>query len=207
MSTQPELRNELAAKQAALVRTLMSGGDMPPDFDTRLLQAAAVSLARKRARSVARCWPDLSRSLGERFSELFASYAKTTVLPRQGGPLADGRGFAYWLAARNELTEAGQREALGVDIRYRPIGCGMGSGLFFAAVNRLNQPITYLRRKKESRPSRPLHTTGLTLRNWPTLKMAWLRPSRRLAVAMWLPGLGPFWFRLSMPSVIARNLP
>src|SRR5437016_1395615 len=52
------------------------------------------------------------------FLERFAQFAATATIPRQGGPLADGRAFARYLERRGELTEEGRLEALAVDVRY-----------------------------------------------------------------------------------------
>jgi hypothetical protein len=118
MSPTPEARTRLAAQQAALVSALMGAGEAPAEFDAARLHAASRSLACKRARAVARAWPSLARDLAQRFSSLFAAYAAVTSLPRHGGPVADGRAFAQWLAVRNELPEAGQLQALAIDLRY-----------------------------------------------------------------------------------------
>jgi hypothetical protein len=118
MSQSAKARAQLAAQQAVLVNALMVHGEPPPDFDAARLRAAAASLARKRARATARAWPGLARALGRRFGGLFAAYAEAAALPRQGGPLADGRAFARWLAARGELPEAGLLQALAVDLRH-----------------------------------------------------------------------------------------
>jgi hypothetical protein len=96
----------------------MAQGELPAGFDEVRVHAAANSLERKRARVVARAWPSLSRALGQRFDELFAVYAKAMPAPRENGPLADGRAFANWLAAKGELPEAGRLQALAVDLRY-----------------------------------------------------------------------------------------
>jgi len=118
MSLAAEARARLAAQQAVLVTALMSRGELPADFDAVRVRAAATSLARKRARATARAWPGLARDLGVRLGGLFAAYAKAATLPRKGGPLADGRAFASWLAARGELPEPGRLQALAVDLRY-----------------------------------------------------------------------------------------
>jgi hypothetical protein len=118
MSLSADARARLAAQQAALVTALMARGEPPADFDAVRLRATAVALARKRARAAARAWPGVARTLGLRFGGLFAAYAEAATLPRQGGPLADGRAFARWLAARGELPEAGRLQALAVDLRY-----------------------------------------------------------------------------------------
>jgi hypothetical protein len=161
MSLSAEVRARLAAEQAALVAALVGGDGAPPGFEAARLRLAAAALARKRARAAARAWPGLARALGERFGGLFAAYAGAAPLPREGGPLADGRAFARWLAARDELPEAGRLQALLVDLRY-------AAGL-----------------------------DGLVPRRWPSCRIAWLRRSRRLLVAVCLPWLGVR--RLSIP--------
>jgi hypothetical protein len=100
------------------VSALVAQEELPAGFDAVRLRVAAASLARKRARAAARAWPGLARSLGRGFGELFAAYAEAVPLPRDGGPLADGRAFARWLAARGQLPEAGRLQALAVDLRY-----------------------------------------------------------------------------------------
>jgi hypothetical protein len=119
MSLSPEARAQLKLQQAALVTALMAQGEPPPEFDAVRLSAAAATLVRKRARAVARAWPGMARALGRRFGRLFGSYAEAAKLPRVGGPLADGRAFARWLAAQGELPEACRLQALTVDLRYK----------------------------------------------------------------------------------------
>jgi hypothetical protein len=118
MSLPAETRARLAAEQATLVAALVGRGAAPPGFDAWRVSVTAAALARKRARAAARAWPGLARALGRRFGEVFAAYADAAPLPREGGPLADGRAFARWLAARGELPEAGRLQALAVDLRY-----------------------------------------------------------------------------------------
>jgi hypothetical protein len=118
MSLSAEAKAALLAQQSALVSALLAEGEPPAGFDEERLCAAGASLARKRARAAARAWPRLNQALGRRFCELFADYAAATSLPRDGGPLADGRAFARWLAVRGQLPEAGLIEALAVDLRY-----------------------------------------------------------------------------------------
>lgn len=125
MSQSIEGRPSLATQQAALVAALLAGGEAPPGFDAEQLRAAGASLARKRTQAVARAWPGLARGLGHRFAERFVAYARTTPLPRHGGPLADGRLFARWLAARGELPDVARLQALGIDLRYRITSKGM----------------------------------------------------------------------------------
>jgi hypothetical protein len=118
MSLSAAERAGLAAQQTALVSALLAGGEVPGGFDTQRVRATADALARKRERSVARAWPELARDLGERFHDLFAAYAVATPLPAHGGPLADGRLFAGWLARRGELPESSRLQVLAVDLRY-----------------------------------------------------------------------------------------
>lgn len=130
MSLSAEARARLAAEQAALVAALVGRGAPPEGFDARRVGLAAASLAWKRARAAARAWPGLARALGGRFGKVFAAYAGAAPLPRQGGPLADGRAFARWLAARGKLPEAGRLQALAVDLRYanNPDGLALRRG-------------------------------------------------------------------------------
>ena len=111
-------RGRLATQQATLVSSLLGRTAAPDKIDIVRFRAAAMALARKRARSVARAWPGVTRDLGRRFGGLFAAYAAEAQLPEVGGPLADGRRFVHWLAARGELSEASQLQALAVDLHY-----------------------------------------------------------------------------------------
>jgi hypothetical protein len=67
---------------------------------------------------VARTWPTLARELGERFASQFAAYAGPSALPEFGGPLADGRAFARWLAQRGQLPAACRSQVFAVDLRF-----------------------------------------------------------------------------------------
>src|SRR5262245_2073419 len=118
-------RARLGQMQAALMGALAGAATPPAGFDPIRLQAAARSLAAKRRRAVARAWPNLTAALGDRFGERFAAFAAQTPLPRWGGALADGRAFARWLLARQELPEAARLELLAVDLRYRARADGL----------------------------------------------------------------------------------
>jgi hypothetical protein len=120
----PEARARLAEAQARLMQAL-SGGAAPADFDAERIRATAQALANKRARAAARAWPALAGALGDDFDRRFAEYAAEHSLPAEGGPLADGRGFAAHLAARGELPDEGRLEAFGVDLRYRRSADGL----------------------------------------------------------------------------------
>lgn len=111
-------RAVLAAQQAELMLALAGDAPAPPGFDTERLHATATALARKRARSAARAWPDLDAALGEKFNERFAEYASQQPLPGTGGPLADGRAFVDFLTAQGALPDEGRIEALRVDLHH-----------------------------------------------------------------------------------------
>ena len=120
-----DTRARLAQEQAALVTALAGHAAAPPGFDLDRIHAAAASLANKRRRAVARAWPVLAESLGDRFAERFDGYAQSAPLPRLGGPLADGRAFLRWLEAMGEMPEACRLPALAVDLRYRSVATGL----------------------------------------------------------------------------------
>jgi hypothetical protein len=117
MSTE-EARVRLAVMQTELVRTLTGQGGASNGLQGARLQATARALRTKRARAVARAWPGLAGDLGDRFAERFAAFAAGTLLPHNGGAVADGRAFARWLARSGELGERGRLEAMAVDLRY-----------------------------------------------------------------------------------------
>jgi hypothetical protein len=121
----PDARERLADMQAELVQTLVGQGRAPADFDAARLKAAAYALASKRARAVMQAWPALTHALGESFSERFAAYGLVSPLPLHGGPLADGRAFARYLAGSGELPDAGRMEALLVVLRFRFTAMGL----------------------------------------------------------------------------------
>jgi hypothetical protein len=120
-----ENRRRLAAEQGRLLRALAGEGPAPAGFDPSRLRASAAALRRKRARAAARAWPGLARALGEEFETRFTDFAARTPLPREGGPLADGRAFAAELAARGELPDEGRLEALAVDLHHRKTAGGL----------------------------------------------------------------------------------
>ena len=105
--------------QAQLVRALVEGADAPADFDRERLTAAAEALLLKRARTVAREWPQLAGALGGEFAAHFAAYGRANPLSQAGSPLADGRAFTDWIKRAGLLTDEGRLEALAFDARYR----------------------------------------------------------------------------------------
>jgi hypothetical protein len=104
-------RQSLADQQARLVAALTAGAAPPAAFDPAQLSAAVRSLYRKRARAVAKTWPALAASLGDRFDDLFAAYAIAHPLPVDGA-LADGHVFADHLRRANELPDPARVELL-----------------------------------------------------------------------------------------------
>jgi hypothetical protein len=103
----------LATRQARLVDALTSGKPVPDGFDLRKVDAARVALLRKRAGEVARQWPMLAASFGERWKPSFAAWA--AARPTQGS-LRDGWDLARDLLSRDALPatageELAEREA------------------------------------------------------------------------------------------------
>jgi hypothetical protein len=124
--------DRLAADYAAVALAVTGAGDVLDGFDAARVAVTRDALMNKRVRAVARAWPGLARELGDEFSARFAAFARSTPLPSSGGPLADGRAFAQTLEQRGELRDAGRREALAVDLRYRAVPGGLtprGRGL------------------------------------------------------------------------------
>ena len=113
-----EARQRLANLQCALAKALTSGLAPPAGFDAGRVEEAAQALARKRCRSVAKAWPALTRALGEGFEVRFAAFAAANSLPEDGGPLADGRAFARFLAMAGGLPEESRLEVMAVDLSY-----------------------------------------------------------------------------------------
>ncbi|WP_433614589.1 hypothetical protein ACQP2P_08940 [Dactylosporangium sp. CA-139114] len=98
----------LAAQQAALVASLVAGGELPPGFDGPAVQATRVALRRKRAGEVARTWPMLAASYGRSWPATFAAWAQGRP---PNGSLRDGWDFARAMGpalpelAREELAQ------------------------------------------------------------------------------------------------------
>jgi hypothetical protein len=105
-------RAELAARQAALVAALVSGGEVPDGVDAGRLAVARRALLRKRAGEVAAAWPWLAASMrpdsgGHGWTASFVVWAPRRP-PR--GSLRDGWDFARDLAAAGRLAPLGQVE-------------------------------------------------------------------------------------------------
>jgi hypothetical protein len=109
-------RPELAARQAALVAALVTGGEVPDGVDAGHLAVARSALMRKRAGEVAATWPLLAASVGHGFIANFAEWAATRP---PYGSLRDGWDFARDLAAARRLAPFGQEELAAREVTWR----------------------------------------------------------------------------------------
>ena len=118
----PEERRNLAEQQAGLVRGLAGQSGLPAGFNRNHLATAAASLLAKRRRGVERTWPGLAESLGDRFRQVFAQYARSHPLPAEGAH-ADGREFAHYLLQTNALADDGRLQLFLAELGpRRPVG-------------------------------------------------------------------------------------
>ncbi|MGH3717734.1 MAG: hypothetical protein ACRDRI_02640 [Pseudonocardiaceae bacterium] len=109
-------RAELAARQAALVAALVSGGPVPDGLDAERLAIARRALLRKRAAAVAAAWPLLAASMERGWTESFVVWA--AGLPPNGS-LRDGWDLARDLAATGRLAPLGQEELAARESTWR----------------------------------------------------------------------------------------
>jgi hypothetical protein len=105
-----ELRARLAARQAELISALY-GGPPAEGLDPRLVTLTSDSLARKRARAVARAWPALARALGPGLADQFTAFARVTP-PPEGGALADGLAFSQVITRQRRLPDDARIEGM-----------------------------------------------------------------------------------------------
>jgi hypothetical protein len=109
-------RDELAARQAALVAALVAGAQVPAGLDAERVRIQAAALLRKRGRSVAGAEPELAAALGPDFSAAFAAYA--TGRPKEGCSADDAAGFArYLLKSRHASDDGVRRVARRITVR------------------------------------------------------------------------------------------
>ncbi|MFI9641532.1 hypothetical protein ACIG87_15945 [Micromonospora sp. NPDC051925] len=97
----------LAARQAALVATLVAGAPMPAGFAADRVDAARLALLRKRAGEVARHWPLLATGLGDAWWRTFRDWAAGRPT---AGSLRDGWDLARDLRKRGALPPLGAEE-------------------------------------------------------------------------------------------------
>lgn len=121
MRSLAENRAKLGARQASMVAALVTGAKVSEPIDALRLDAAARALRRKRQRALVHAWPGLASPAREHFD----AYAAENPLPRNGGPLADGRRFAAWLNQRGEMPDRCRLQVLSVDLRYISIANGL----------------------------------------------------------------------------------
>ena len=104
-----DARATLAASQGRLVAALGGKAVPPAGFDAARVELTGRTLLAKRRKGVARTWPALAASLGDRFAQRFSAYA-TDAPPHPGGPAADGNSFARWLDLTRQLPAAAVAE-------------------------------------------------------------------------------------------------
>ncbi|WP_117210408.1 hypothetical protein [Allorhizocola rhizosphaerae] len=120
--------DDLARRQAELVRALVAGGAAPEGFDAGRVAIARKALLRKRARNVRREWPCLAAQYGDGWEQVFSAWADGR--PTQGA-LSDG----YEFARANLPTDPGARVELMVyEARSRAFAVRIGQRALVVAV-------------------------------------------------------------------------
>jgi hypothetical protein len=103
-------REDLAARQAALVAALVAGAPPPDGLDAERVRIQSVALLRKRGRSVAHAEPELAQALGREFGPAFAAYA--TGRPQAGCTADDAGEFARFLLKSEHARDAEVRRVV-----------------------------------------------------------------------------------------------
>lgn len=98
-------REELAARQAQLLRALLADGDPPPGFTAEALTREANALRAKRRRVTALLRPDVAQELGDQYSAAFDAFARTHPKSVETRARQDANDFAAWAIAEGLLTE------------------------------------------------------------------------------------------------------
>lgn len=107
----------LGLAQVALVRALVSDGEVPSGFDSERVQAAAAALRRKELRAAAKAWPALWREL-----EAEASSTPGPSIPGRGNGLLTGYLVACERRARGALGDAALLELHAFELRWKVKG-------------------------------------------------------------------------------------
>lgn len=90
-------RDELAARQRALVAALVAGAEAPDGVDRDRVRVQAAALLRKRGRGVAHAAPDLAAALAPSFGAVFEEYARGRTGPPPHRAADDAVEFARYL--------------------------------------------------------------------------------------------------------------
>ena len=103
------MRDELAARQRALVRALLVGDPVPAGFDAHRVGVEAAALRSKRRSIAAALRPDLADLLGDRFRPLFDTWASEHPKPDDLSFRADLDRFETWLHEGGHLSRPRRR--------------------------------------------------------------------------------------------------
>jgi len=119
-------RDDLAARQVALVRALLAGDPIPAGFDAHRVGVEAAALRSKRRGIAARLRPDLADRLDDRFRPLFDTWAAGHPKPADLSFRADLDRFESWLHAEGHLQRRRRRPwrraaLLDRSLRERPV--------------------------------------------------------------------------------------
>lgn len=109
-------REQLAARQAALVAALVTGGQVPDGVDAGRLAIARRALLRKRAGEVAAVWPLLAATVGHTWAASFAAWAAGRP---PSGSLRDGWDLARDLATAGRLAPPAREELAERELSWR----------------------------------------------------------------------------------------
>lgn len=90
-------RDDLAARQFALVSALVAGGPAPDGVDRERVRIQALALLKKRSRAVARHAPEQAAELGPGFWAAFRAYDSARTGPPPDCSHCDSRLFAEFL--------------------------------------------------------------------------------------------------------------
>ena len=110
-------RDELGARQSALVAALVAGAAAPAGVDAERVRIQATALLRKRGRGVAHAEPELAAALGQSFGAAFAGYARG--LPQEGCSADDAAAFARYLLSSQHRRNREVRQAARHIVRAR----------------------------------------------------------------------------------------
>ena len=113
-----EARARVARDQEMLVSALVANGPVPAGFVAARIHSAARSLQRKRLRTLKHAWPVLAKAFTSTLEEDLTEYSASTLMPTQGGGLADGRLFIRWLAQKQTLPDDVRIGAARFDVQF-----------------------------------------------------------------------------------------